>query len=301
MPDAIALTPETFDRFDRAASRVLGLDNGGLGAGLPNDAGTFHLLRVTSSTMGTYGYPAKIQQFDPSDGSFADSVIAPATVYLVDPTDAVLRAGEKYDARFVGFRGAAGEAVYEVSVYGVRRFPIIDTVTEGVTGSAIWKAYKYYFTDAGTVTYSLNAVTPEYGSGFVDPKIPLLAHQLFIGEPNGASKGLVRLTASDIHFAIYHLDDTGDFPREVLYWDVSGVGKMSTPGKFNAYEGYLTQSGGFDVTGGTNVTGGMTFANGLYISGDASLDDLLPIDLGTDVTGYLNAALLTGTVDGGTW
>ena len=110
--NAIGLSQHTYDRFSRVAAAVEGKIPGSpFSVGQPSEGHA--LLRVTSSTIGTYGYPAKVQEFDESDGSFVDSEAIPETVYLVDPTDAVLRVDERYDAKFVGFRGAAGEAVYE--------------------------------------------------------------------------------------------------------------------------------------------------------------------------------------------
>lgn len=142
-PNAIALTPETYGRFDRVASRV-GLIEAANGPGVPVDGGLRHLLRVASSTIGTYGYPCKIQEFDPSDGTWADSESSPDTVYLADPTGAVLSSGEYYESRFVGYRGAASEAVYvAVRKVGnrVRMTRLVSPIESHPTMSNVVKAW----------------------------------------------------------------------------------------------------------------------------------------------------------------
>jgi hypothetical protein len=117
MPDAYALSEETYDRFNRAASRVLSTNPGG---GPPrawptNDR---HVVKVSSSTIGTYGYPAKLQRFDNSTGTYGDDPDRPQTIYLIDPAGGAYTSGQYADAVFAGYRGAANESVYEAVKQG---------------------------------------------------------------------------------------------------------------------------------------------------------------------------------------
>jgi hypothetical protein len=110
MSNPIALTQETYDKFDRAASVIRG------GVLVPQYSTVpgedFEILKVSSSTIGTYGYPAKFQIFDPSAGTWSDDSNRPQTVYLIDPAGGAYTSGQYADARFLCYRGAANESVY---------------------------------------------------------------------------------------------------------------------------------------------------------------------------------------------
>lgn len=115
MPDAYALSEATYDRFNRAASRVLSTNPGG---GPPRAWPTNerHVVKVSSSTIGTYGYPAKLQRFDNSTGTYGDDPGRPQTIYLIDPAGGAYTSGQYADAVFAGYRGAANSSVYEAVI-----------------------------------------------------------------------------------------------------------------------------------------------------------------------------------------
>lgn len=112
MVDAYALSGATYDRFNRAASRVLNTTGGG-GPPMARRIDGREVLQVSSSTIGTYGYPAKFQLFDKSTGTYANDPDRPQTVYLIDPAGGAYTSGQYADAVFAGYRGAADESVYE--------------------------------------------------------------------------------------------------------------------------------------------------------------------------------------------
>lgn len=111
MSDPIALTQATYDKFNRAASVIRGGVLTDHTTNVPGDE--FEVLKVASSTIGTYGYPANFQIFDPSAGTWSNDSNRPQTVYLIDPAGGAYTSGQFADARFLCYRGAANESVYE--------------------------------------------------------------------------------------------------------------------------------------------------------------------------------------------
>jgi hypothetical protein len=106
MNDAIALSPATYDRFRRAASMVNQVGPGGT-AELRNVDIPLRLLKVSSSTMGDYGYPATCYIYDESDGDYIVDPSYGDTVYVNDPSGLALKSGSYYAGMFAGFRGVS--------------------------------------------------------------------------------------------------------------------------------------------------------------------------------------------------
>jgi len=111
MSNPIALTQETYDKFQRAAAAFRG------GSGRPHSTTAPEeenvVLKVASSTIGTYGYPANFQRFDASAGTWGNDPDRSMTVYLIDPAGGAYTSGQYADARFLCYRGAANSSVYE--------------------------------------------------------------------------------------------------------------------------------------------------------------------------------------------
>lgn len=106
MNEAIALSPGTYDRFRRAASMAYQVGPGGT-AELRNVDIPLRLLKVSSSTMGDYGYPATCYIYDESDGDYIVDPSYGDTVYLNDPDGKPLKSGSFHGAIFAGYRGTS--------------------------------------------------------------------------------------------------------------------------------------------------------------------------------------------------
>ena len=104
MNEAIALSPGTYDRFRRAASMAYQVGPGG-SAELRNVDIPLRLLKISSSTMGDYGYPATCYIYQESDGTFIVDPSYGDTVAVNDPSGKPLKSGEYHAGMFAGFRG----------------------------------------------------------------------------------------------------------------------------------------------------------------------------------------------------
>ena len=152
MSDPIALTQETYDKFNRAASQIRGGVLTPTYSTVPGE--DFEILKVSSSTIGTYGYPAKFQIFDPSAGTWSDDSNRPQTVYLIDPAGGAYTSGQYADARFLCYRGAANSSVYEAVKQSTTGVTTTQTIVTDVTcsGSTLIVTKKTFTWTNGVLT-----------------------------------------------------------------------------------------------------------------------------------------------------
>jgi hypothetical protein len=152
MSNPIALTQETYDKFNRAASAIRGGVFADHTTNVPGDE--FEVLKVASSTVGTYGYPANFQIFDPSAGTWSNDSNRPQTVYLIDPGGGAYTSGQYADARFLAYRGAANSSVYEAVKQSTTGVTTTQTIVTDVTcsGSTLIVTKKTFTWTNGVLT-----------------------------------------------------------------------------------------------------------------------------------------------------
>lgn len=282
MTKAYALTEETYDRFNRAASRVLDTTGGG-GPLMPRRIDGREVLKVTSSTIGTYGYPAKLQKFNNTTGAYADDPDRPQTIYLIDPAGGAYTSGQYADAVFAGYRGAADNSVYEAVK------PSVGDASYTVSGIA---NLSNQWLGAGRKQF--DSIGIGYNSGA--PTVPRInaaalsdGYLSVTGNVGGLPAGAIRTGTLAMFdsggsgnigaITTYRRGTTGSFyglqfindysisPVNLFWsWYAGGVGILAAQ-QFAWYDGGATHhTGVFDITGGSTY-GGLIIRGGIITGG----------------------------------
>ncbi|WP_020475263.1 hypothetical protein [Zavarzinella formosa] len=297
MKTGIALSQSTYDRLMRMLSAFEGGRMGNGGDGVFPQEPELVLLAVASSTIGTYGYPAKYQIFDESTGAWANDDGRPETVYLNDVAATPLKSGEQYFARFSGFRGDALESVYTV----VHPLPLIPDTAHDVKGKINLLGQHLGNGSKGVDSLWVGIYDRSDGALFANSSGAIWVTGKTAGVPNsgelqtGAFTSILSGVGANAQAKAYTDGSrygwnfltnggTGGGYQSIFtaVYGASGNSLISTDNislaqncharTYSVKYGILTFAGdssiGFDPASGVNQTRGLNFVHGIYIGGD---------------------------------